>query len=266
MAGFLKRTFKRNSHNWLFKQLAGTGRSFNRIYENRNHDIYSNGELTVLKKIGKLQPQIVVDGGANVGAYSSLLIQYTRPVILFAFEPVAETYHKLEKNIPKRDGVFLVHKGLYKENTEKEINLFESDTHSSIYSIEGFRNERNRSTIIQLVSGDTFYADKGISQIDFLKLDVEGAEYDVLLGFQRMISAGSIRAIQFEYGYINITTKKLLIDFYHFFEEHGYIVGKIFPKKVEFRPYKFKYEDFIGPNFIAVKKSDNELIALLTKK
>ena len=46
----LKRLFKRNSHNNLLKALAGFGRAINRLYENRNHDIYSNGELTLLKK------------------------------------------------------------------------------------------------------------------------------------------------------------------------------------------------------------------------
>lgn len=72
--------------------------------------------------------------------------------------------------------------------------------------------------------------------------------------------------IQFEYGYINITTKKLLIDFYNYFESKGYMVGKIFPKYVEFRKYEFKHEDFLGPNFIAVKKTETELIKLLIEK
>ena len=57
----------------------------------------------------------------------------------------------------------------------------------------------------------------------------------------------------------------MLIDFYNFFEAHDYIVGKIFPKKVEFRKYNFVYDDFIGPNFIAVKKSETKLIDLLSK-
>jgi hypothetical protein len=67
-------------------------------------------------------------------------------------------------------------------------------------------------------------------------------------------------------GYINISTKKLLIDFYSFFEANGYVLGKIFPKTVEFRKYEFKYEDFIGPNFIAVKKAETNLINSLSKK
>lgn len=102
--------------------------------------------------------------------------------------------------------------------------------------------------------------ENNISHIDLLKMDIEGAEFDALYGFEKSLAGGKIKAIQFEYGYINITTKKLLIDYYNLFESHDYILGKIFPKNVEFRKYDFKYEDFIGPNFIAVKKSEIELI------
>jgi hypothetical protein len=45
----IKRIFKRNAHPPVFKMLAGAGRAMNRLYKNRNHDIYSNGELVVLK-------------------------------------------------------------------------------------------------------------------------------------------------------------------------------------------------------------------------
>jgi hypothetical protein len=44
------------------------------------------------------------------------------------------------------------------------------------------------------------------------------------------------------------------------------MLGKVFPKTVEFRKYEFKYEDFLGPNFIAVKKTETELIKLLMEK
>jgi hypothetical protein len=116
-----------------------------------------------------------------------------------------------------------------------------------------------------LVSGDDFIKENNIDSIDFLKLDVEGAEFDALLGFEKAIKSGIVKLIQFEYGYINISTKKLLIDYYQFFESHGYLVGKVYPKNVEFRDYHFKHEDFIGPNFVAVKKSETALINLLSK-
>ena len=146
------------------------------------------------------------------------------------------------------------------------INLFASNEHSSIYDIEGLPQSSNQKQTIALVRGDDFMRNQNIASVDFLKLDVEGAEYDALLGFETAIKNGAIKAVQFEYGYINISTKKLLIDYYTFFEANGYVLGKVFPKIVEFRKYHFKYEDFIGPNFIAVKKTETALIKMLSNR
>ena len=260
----VKRIFKQNTHNLFFKALAGFGRSLNRLYENRNHDIYSNGEITVLKKIATTNPNIIIDAGANVGDYSILANQIMPACKIYAFEPVEATFQYLLSNIKDLKNVVPFKKGLFKENCELAINLFASNEHSSIYDIEGLPIGSDQQQKIELIRGDDFIKDNQIDSIDFLKLDVEGAEYDALIGFENAIKHGAIKAVQFEYGYINITTKKLLVDYYNFFEANGYILGKIFPKLVEFRKYHFKYEDFIGPNFIAVKKTETELIKILS--
>jgi FkbM family methyltransferase len=179
---------------------------------------------------------------------------------------VEDTYNKLLKNKKKIKNIIPVNKGFYKENCRKEINIFKSDEHSSLFDIEAMENDRRKKLSIDLISGDSFIKENNINSVDFLKLDIEGAEYDALLGFEECLAAHKIRAVQFEYGYINITTKKLLIDYYSLLESHQYIIGKIFPKSVEFRKYDYKYEDFIGPNFIAVRKNDKELIESLQKK
>ena len=261
----LKRIFKRNSHNTFFKGLAGFGRALNRLYENRNHDIYSNGELTVLKKISKINPSIIIDGGANVGDYSLMVTQTIPKCKIYSFEPVKSTFEKLTENTKEYSSIHPIMSGLFKENCSLEINLFKADEHSSLYDIQGLPEKSNQKETIRLIKGDDFMTEKNLESIDFLKLDIEGAEYDALMGFEKCIKDGKVKAVQFEYGYINITTKKLLVDFYNFFEANDYVVGKIFPKTVEFRKYNFIYEDFIGPNFIAVKKSETKLIESLSR-
>ena len=61
-----------------------------------------------------------------------------------------------------------------------EINLFNSNEHSSIYDIEGLPQGSNHKQSIELVRGDDFMRDHNIASVDFLKLDVEGAEYDII--------------------------------------------------------------------------------------
>jgi len=95
---------------------------------------------------------------------------------------------------------------------------------------------------------------------------VEGAERLVLKGFSEALDAGRIDVIQFEYGKVAILTHFLLKDFYELFEDKGYAVGKIFPDHVDFRPYKLEDEDFLGPNYLAVRRERADIIEALEKK
>lgn len=262
----LKRIFKRNSHNGFFKVLAGFGRALNRLYENRNHDFHSNGELTVLKRLAAFHPKVLIDGGANIGGYSVEAARYLPGCSIHAFEPVPATYTRLQQHIQHLPQVRTWPVGLFSAACTQEVNTFASHAHASLFDIQGLPYAPEGRQTIRLMRGDDFLHAEGIAAVDFLKLDLEGAEYEALLGFGKSLAEGRIKVVQFEYGYINISTKRLLIDYYQFFEAHGYVVGKIFPKVVEFRPYEFKYEDFLGPNYLAVKKTEAALIASLAGK
>lgn len=262
----LKKLLKKNSHSLFFKALAGFGRSMNRLYENRNHNITTNGELIIMKKLCRFNPSVIIDAGANTGHYTLHLKSFCPESQIYCFEPVQNTFGQLESNLEGLDKVLLVNKGLYHRNGKKTINLYPSHTHSSVYNIQGIPYDSSGTVEIEMIKGDDFVMQEGIKEIDFLKLDLEGAEYDALEGFKNSLEKGIIKMIQFEYGYINITTHHLLLDFYNFFDNFGYIIGKVFPKKVEFRDYAHKYEDFLGPNFVAVKKTEKELIESLKKR
>ena len=144
----LKRTFKRNSHASFFKSLAGFGRSLNRFYENRNHDVYSNGEFSILKKLSQLNPKLIIDGGANIGKYSKLTQEACPGVKVYAFEPVPATFDLLSENVKSYQSVVPVKKGLFKEEGDLEINLYSSNTHSSIVDIQGLSYESTGKTTI----------------------------------------------------------------------------------------------------------------------
>jgi FkbM family methyltransferase len=259
----LKRLFKQNTHNALFGSIAAFGRSINRLYENRNHDIFSNGEVWLIERVGSKNPQTIFDVGANTGKYCAELLKYCPSALIYCFEPVAKTFSLLQSTI-KSDRVRFVKKGLYSEDKKLTINLYPSHTHASLFELKAVPYQSVGTEEIDLVQGDRFVEEQKIQTIDLLKLDIEGAELGALKGLERSFREKKIRVVQFEYGYINITTKNLLIDYYDFFESVGYQVGKLYPRHVDFRAYKFKHEDFIGPNFVAIQKNDQEMKNLLT--
>ncbi len=53
-------------------------------------------------------------------------------------------------------------------------------------------------TLVQVTTLEIFCAENGIWQIDLLKIDVEGFEYDVLKGAQNVLKKGAVKAIQIE--------------------------------------------------------------------
>jgi hypothetical protein len=110
-----------------------------------------------------------------------------------------------------------------------------------------------------VMRGDEFFAQEGIAEVDFLKLDVEGAEHLVLQGLGDRLREQRVRFVQFEYGRVNILTHFLLRDFYELFATYGYVVGKIYPDYVDFRDYDLSDEDFLGPNYLACRVGDGAL-------
>ncbi len=257
----IKRAFKRNTHNVVFKFLAGAGRSFNRFYENRNHDIHSNGESYLLKRLKSLNPAVIFDVGANIGEYARLASWRCPSVKIYCFEPVPDTFGKLSAAVEGNPQITTLPMGLFNERGFRQINIYSSNAHSSLYDVD---KKVSQVQSITLSTGDHFMAEQGIGFIDLLKIDVEGAEMDVLKGFKKAFADQAIRVVQFEYGHLNIVSRQLLIDHYDFFVSYGYQVGKLYPSGVDFRPYELKHEDFIGPNYVAVRKGDMEALKIFS--
>jgi FkbM family methyltransferase len=111
--------------------------------------------------------------------------------------------------------------------------------------------------------GDEYLADCRSPPVFFLKIDVEGAEREVLAGFSKTFERGAVSIAQVEYGGVNLRTRFLLADMYDFFTRSGFAFGKIYPGYVDFRDMKTRDEDFRGPNYLAVHKSRPDLIASL---
>ena len=101
--------------------------------------------------------------------------------------------------------------------------------------------------------GDRYCLQATIENIDLLKIDVEGAEPSVLSGFGDGIHPNKTPVVQFEYGRVNIENKFLLRDSYIYFRERGYLVGKLLPDEIRIREYSAWDEDFLGPNYVAIR-------------
>ncbi|HST02681.1 MAG TPA: FkbM family methyltransferase [Usitatibacter sp.] len=262
----LLRFLPRHRHARLIQRLDRIAVRFHEAFENLDYDFHSNGEGRVLALLAGRAPRVVLDVGANRGDWSRMAEGLLPQAVIHAFEIVPDTFRTLSQNVAGKPRIVPHPLGL--ADTEGDIEVFFAEGRSEIAtcvtgvseSIHGYSPPRVPARV---TTGDLFCEREGIERIDFLKLDVEGFEPNVLRGFARMLQGGHICAMQFEYGYGNVVSRFLLRDYYELLAPLGMRIGKIYPRSVEFRDYDLRREDFLGPNFLAVHASQDELIRAL---
>ena len=227
--------------------------NFLECYENFNYDIQSNGERFVLETLARQPLTCIFDVGANIGTWALLAHQCLPNAKIHCFEIATPTQETLKEQTKGLSNIIVNDFGLSDREGEATLKFYPQFAAAS--SVIDFPHPGGGVLMkAPIACGDLYMEKHGITHVDFMKLDVEGAEDRVLQGFSNALSNRLIDVIQFEYGRVNILTKFLLHDFYALFRKHGYRVGKIYPNYVDFREYSFTHEDFLGPNYLAVRK------------
>jgi FkbM family methyltransferase len=244
----------------LVRRAAGACRAFLDGYENLNYDLTQNGESFVLARLADLGAGVFFDVGANAGDWTLAAKKAMPAAHIHAFEIVPHTAATLTERLAGVEGVVVNAVGLAEREGEVQVRRRPGrSVHASMIDAPLLPGEGRLTA--RTTTGDHYVADHNINKIDLLKIDVEGAEHLVLAGFEKTLAAGAIACVQFEYGKIAVYTRYFLRHFYDFFEERGYMVGKVYPNYVDFRGYAPEHEDFRGPNYLAVRKDRPRMIS-----
>jgi FkbM family methyltransferase len=128
----------------------------------------------------ELNPQIIVDVGANIGIASILLAHQFPKARIFAFEPVEENFLLLKKNISNYENIqaFLVALG----SIDQVKEIFSSDNPKNFGGFSFFSTGANTSLIkkVQVKRAADYFPEIRISNVDLMKIDTEGSEFDIL--------------------------------------------------------------------------------------
>lgn len=169
------------------------------LFSSHPHDVITFFVVFLKQEYGKIkEDSIVVDVGANIGVFS-LYAALSGAKKVYAFEPSKEAFEILCKNIELNnftDVIIPVNKAV--SNIDDLIIQFpcSSSPYNSIGSC-GSNNDLVYSEI-QTVTIDSFIDRNGdINRIDLLKLDCEGAEFDILPSISE-VAFEKISAIRME--------------------------------------------------------------------
>ncbi|NMF58274.1 FkbM family methyltransferase [Pseudanabaena yagii] len=204
---------------------------------------------------------VVFDVGANVGNWSFQVLSNHNSVEIHMFEAIPQNYYTLIKNyadILREGNIFPNNIALSNCEKIQDCYFYSQDPAlSTMYRRLGVEQLLNLAPptkfSLPTITLDTYCQQRNIHHINFLKIDVEGAELDVLMGAIQFLKKGSIDIIQFEYGGTYQDAGITLQQIYELLEENHYFVFKIEDEDIEFIPvFSSEYEDYQYSNFLAI--------------
>ena len=255
--------FGKNRRNSLVRFIAKQCMKNISHFKNEDRNHIRNGEFWFQKTLTDYffknnKTPIVFDVGANVGEWSLNFLHLNPKIQLHCFEPSEKSFSILTEKLSSFPNVVINNFGL--SDRQQRIEFYENDS-PDVTSLYARFNSNNKNKIkVDLIKGDKYIAEKKFKTVDFLKIDIEGMEYEALTGLLKNLRKNNIQIIQFEYGEFNIHSEKMLKHFYELLK--GYYLGKLFPNHIELQDWHHDLENFKPANIIAINKQNEDLIKL----
>lgn len=168
-------------------------------------------------KIG--QKDIVIDIGANIGVFSLYASMMTRKGKVYSYEPFNAHYKRLQDNIALNNIKNISPFNLAVCKNSGERSLFINKECSGMHSVV-FEDNNKEEVKIKCTTLEEIFKKNKIKKCDFLKVDCEGAEYEIIYNTSNKIF-DKIDKIALEFDNID-NGKKNCQELKKFLEKRGF--------------------------------------------
>jgi len=237
-----------------------------------NSEISSaTGEDYLLEHLSKKwNPKIIIDVGSNTDAYG---YKFFSSATIYAVEPHPQTFKKLKIKFKGIGRIKKCNLAMSNQNGQaklwdfaEESELKKTQPTSQLSSlnkdaINDIHGQKAQAFLVKKMTLDSFATKYKINKIDFLKIDTEGHELQVLQGAKKLLAAKKIDLIQFEFNEMNVLSGSFLRNFIELLP--SYRLFRLMPRGLypldDYKP--LTHELFGFQNILAVPMHQLDLIA-----
>ena len=151
----------------------------------RLHKTYrygGEGEEQLYKLLAqrKYKSMHVIDAGANYGNWSRSFLDALPDSKVYAIEPIPEFFENINEDMLVGKFNFAL------SNKEKSLTIYQSGGGSKPFK-KTTKGKISKEHTVRAITGDAFVQENAIKKIDFIKIDTEGFDFEVLVGFRDTI-------------------------------------------------------------------------------
>jgi FkbM family methyltransferase len=159
--------------------------------------------------------KVIIDIGANIGTTSLFYASINPGARILGFEPHFKTFNRAKENIALNyfENIELINMGLGEK--AETLKLYEVNSNNPGMNRILTEAKDLPFSKINIDKLDSVLNDKQIPKADFIKIDVEGFEYSVLLGSQETLKLKPVLLIELDDDNLKENNKsaKMLIEF-----------------------------------------------------
>jgi FkbM family methyltransferase len=158
----------------------------------RGRDVFSD-----MRKLGTpFDPRLLFDVGANIGETAAEMAQRFPLATILAFEPSRLNHAHLSKRFRGNASVQPLQLGL--SSAPGRIHFIDDPADHTMARLASPEDEGAYPVEVQTI--DALCAERGFDHIDYLKIDTEGHDLEVLRGAERMLRERRVAFVEVESG------------------------------------------------------------------
>lgn len=223
-----------------------------RAHLNSGTDPTRNGEALLMAHIAPYV-RTFFDVGANQGQWAKEALVNFPAASGVCFEPLPSVHDCLNDVLSGQKRV--IWKALAIGDVPAIMNLYECEPYSEMSSLVEMKDlHQGRAHSVRVSTVELEAKELCWAELDFLKIDVEGYDFNVLRGAGSLLDANAIGIIQFEYSGFWRKAGSTLDAARTFLENRGYEVYLLRRNGICMVPYE-PWGDYFGySNYVAVSK------------